>query len=350
MPIDRRLLLFSPAAALPLITIPQTTWGGIPDEHDDRILLSDFDAKLDGVSDDSAALQRAINACLLTTPARPLYVNGQCRVEKSIFIDRRVDATRGIFRIIGSNVFGGFLIVGNFPLFDSRLDHPTEPRSEHIWFQNIRFEGLSSTPNAAALSDKFLRVQFHDCEFERIKALAGTKYAQEWHFSRCIAQRWEGSFFTSRGAYHVISSGGKYQNGGGAVFNIADPSLQSAGCVGCAFHQDIAESNSGPFIKAAVLCGLSVAGLYSEGNHGPTLDFDNNAPNRGVNITGCAFAPKNEDKKNVDLFDIRWGRIEAGHASGNYSTGRLHSHRAMTSTALSVQGDFANIELMRREK
>jgi len=348
MSINRRLLLLSPAVTLPLLSTARGEAQGSSGSTRATMLLSSFGAKLDGIADDSAALQRAVDACLTSAPACPLVIDGVCRVERPVYIDRRVDRTRGVFRIIGSGAFGGFVVAGNFALFDSRLLHASQPTSEHIWFQSIRFERTPSAPLATALSDKFLRVQFHECEFEAIKVLNADRYAQEWHFSRCIAQRWPGAFFSSHGGYHIISQGGKYQNGGGAVFNIVDPTLNSAGCVGCSFHQDVTESNSGSFIRAAVVQGLSVAGLYSEGNHGPTLDFDNAAPNRGISVTGSMFARKDEDRGSSDLFDIRWGRIEAGHAAGNYSTGRLHLHRSSTDGELHIAGDFAILELVRR--
>lgn len=348
MRIDRRSVLLSPAVALPLLSSSQEAGAERGGAMHDSVILRSYGAALDGTTDDSAALQRALDICLRGQPARPLIVDGPCRLERSVFIDRPVDSTRGVFRIIGQGGFGGFLAAGNFPLFDSRLVHPTAPLSEHIWFQNIRFEALAEAEKAIALSDKFLRVQFQDCEFERIRALLSTKYAQEWSFSRCIVKRWPGVFFSSHGGYHVTSTGSKYQNGSGTVFEIADPDLRDAGCVGCAFHQDITEANTGSFLRATIVQGLSIAGLYSEGNYGPTLDFDSSAPNRGINVSGSMFAPQDSNKLDSKFFDIRWGIIEAGHASGNFSTGRLHHHRGPTSSSLVVLGDYAKLQLTHR--
>lgn len=346
--ISRRSLVLSSATGLALLPAGQGRLAGKADPTDvGSLFLSQFGAALDGTTDDSGALQRAVDACLKASPAHSLIVDGPCRLERSVFIDRPVDRTRGVFRVIGAGPFGGFIGAGNFAIFDSRLSHATAPMSEHIWFKDIRFEAVATAPLAQAMSDKFLRVRFLDCEFERIRALAGSKYAQEWHFSRCLAQRWSGVFFLAYGGYHIVSNESKYQNGGGDVFRIVDPALQNAGCVGSSFHQDVAEANTGSFLKAAVVQGLSVAGLYSEGNHGPTLHFDNAAANRGISVTGCMFASKDENKARSDFFDILWGRIEAGHASGNYSTGRLHYHRAASPTALTISGDYAAMQLVK---
>lgn len=346
MRLDRRLLLLSPATALPLVKAPQGPARQTAANMSGSVALRSHGAALDGITNDSGALQLAVNECLQSTPARPLVVDGPCRLERPVFIDRPVDRTRGVFRIVGEGSFGGFLAAGNFPLFDSRLTHPTAPLSEHVWFENVRFEALAAARLAMALSDKFLRVQFHDCEFEGIKAVSGKRYAQEWQFSRCIAQRWSGPFFSSHGGYHVTSTGSKFQNGGGHVFEIVEPALQNAGCVGCSFHQNITEANAGAFLKAAIVQGLSIAGLYSEGNSGSTLDFDNAAPNRGISVSGSFFAPQDQNNARPDFFDILWGRIEAGFASGNFSTGQLHHHRAPTPSALTIQGDYAKLKLV----
>lgn len=346
MIVDRRQILTSPAALVPFV--PSSLRAMAMDKADnahDPVFLHDLGAKLDGLTDDSAALQRAVDICLAVNPARPLIVQGPCRVERSVLIDRPVDKTHGVFRVIGQGAKGGFVVAGNFALFDSNLDNPSAPLSEHVWFQSIRFEAIETAPKATCLSDKFLRVQFHDCEFERIRALNGKKYAQEWHFSRCIVRRWTGSFFSSHGGYHIISTGGKYQNGAGTVFEIADPKLSAAGCIGCAFHQDIAEANTGSFLKAAIVRGLSVSGLYWEGNYGPAIDMDTSAPNQGVSVSGCMFVPQDENKAIKDFFDIKWGFIEAGHSGGNYSSGRLHHHRAANAGSLVIAGDYAALQL-----
>ncbi len=349
-PITRRQILLSPVAALPVAPALQQIISAAQSVSTfEAVRLREFGAKLDGLSDDSDALQKAVDACLYGTPVRPLLVEGPCRVGRSILINRPVDQTRGVFRIIGQGSYGGFLVAGNFPLFDSNLSNISAPLSEYLWFQNIRFEALANAPNATTLSDAFLRVQFHHCEFEQIKALAGKKYAQEWKFSHCIVRRWPGAFFSSYGGYHITSTSTKYQNGGGNVFELADPKLRDAGCVGCAFHQDIVEASNGSFLKAAVVRGLSIAGLYSEGNYGPTLDLDNAAVNRGVSVTGAMFAPQEQRKADSDFFDIRWGRIEGGHAGGNFSSGRLHHHRSTSPSSLIVSGDYAALDLIRHE-
>lgn len=344
MHVNRRSALLSPTLALPLIST-----SGVSEETKSplsgAVILRNVGARLDGATDDSKALQAAILLCLSQQPARPLIVDGPCYVGKTVFIDRMVDKMRGIFRIVGLGHFGGFIVAGDFPLFDSNLEHKTQPMSEHIWFENIRFEASMGAQSATVMSDRFLRIRFNHCEFEGIKVLSGKKYAQEWHFAGCLAQRWPGILFQSYGGYHIVSHNGKYQNGGGTVFEIFDPSLLGAGCVGCSFHQDVAESNTGSFLKAAVIQGLSISGLYSEGNEGPALDFDSRAPNRGISISGSMFSPKQEKKLDKQFFDIHWGRIEAGYASGNFSTARLHYCRKENARYLTVQGDYAAIVL-----
>lgn len=346
MPLNRRSLFLTPVATLPF-------HGSAASPSDLSQMLARgtvnprlFGAICDGISDDSVAVQRAINACLAEKLPKSLLLDGPCRIHTPIFIDRPVDRTEGIFRIFGGGS-GRLISAGNFPLFDSNLKAVSGPSSEHIWFDQVAFESPSDASHSTVMTDKFLRIQFHGCEFDRIRALSGTIYAQEWKFSRCVARRWPDAFFSSKGGYHVTSSGSKYQNGSGTVFRVIDESLQEAGCVGCSFHQDVVEANTGSFLRAAIVQGLSIAGLYSEGNYGPTIDIDTRAPNKGVSITGCMFAPQEANKADENFFDIRWGRIEGGHAGGNYSTGRLHHHRAASLSGLAIAGDYAALQLSR---
>jgi hypothetical protein len=92
--------------------------------------------------------------------------------------------------------------------------------------------------------------------------------------------------------------------------------------------------------------GLSIAGLYSEGNGGHTLSFGSKGPNRGVNVSGCFFAPQAGNKGLPDFFDIDWGRTIAGFSSGNTSLGGLHDN-AMTGAGFVSAGDHSEGKLYR---
>lgn len=304
-----------------------------------------FGAKCDGIADDSAAVQEAIDTCLSSDPPPMLVVTGPLRITRTLAIKRPVDKSKGRFRIVGTGGAAGFVTDRPIALFGAGGRVGRLPASEFVAFEDVRFEASDADLGARVMTGEFLRVEFAGCDFHAIRCVDSPIFAQEWRFYRCVARYWKGSFFRSRGGYNVVSHGGKYQHGSGRVFEIADPSGGS-GCVGCSFHQDIVEASLGPFLEASLVQGLSIAGLYSEGNAGPTLRFGSNGPNRGVNVSGCFFAPQDANKRRGDFFDIEWGRTVAGAASGNAALGGLHDN-AQVGPGFASSGDHTEGRLFR---
>jgi hypothetical protein len=281
-----------------------------------------FGAVCDGVVDDTDALQAAIDKCLESNPPLMLAISGRVRVTRELKVKRNVDRSKGRFRIVGTGNAPAIVTDRALTLFGAGGPIEKFPSSEFISFEDIHFEAATSVAQAFVMSGAFLRVEFVGCDFHAIACVDSPIYAQEWRFYRCVARYWKGSFFRSAGGDAVTTHGSKYQHGG-AVFEIVDPTGNS-GCVGCSFHQDIVESSLGPFLSASFVQGLSIAGLYSEGNGAATLRFGSKGPNRGINVSGCFFAPQDGNKGLPDFFDIVWGQTIAGFSSGNTALGGLH--------------------------
>lgn len=298
-----------------------------------------FGAICDSVTDDSAAVQAAIDKCLESDPPLMLTITGRLRITRTLIIKRPVDRSKGRFRIVGAGGAPTFVTDRPIALFGAGGQVGKVPTSEFVMFENVRFEASDGDLRARVMTGEFLRVEFAGCDFHAIRCLDSAIFAQEWRFHRCVARYWKGSFFRAAGGYAIMSHGGKYQHGVGRVFEILDPTGGS-GCVGCSFHQDIVEASLGPFVDAALVQGLSIAGLYSEGNAGPTLRFGSKGPNRGVNISGCFFAPQETNKRLAGFFDIEWGQTVAGFSSGNTALGGLHDN-AQAGPGLASSGDHA---------
>lgn len=304
-----------------------------------------FGAACDGVADDSATVQTAIDKCLEHDPPLMLVVTGRLRITRTLIIKRPVDRSKGRFRIVGVSGAPAFVTDRPIAMFGAGERVGKVPTSEFVAFENVRFEASHGDVGASVMTGEFLRVEFTSCDFHAIRCLDSPIFAQEWRFYRCVARYWKGSFFRAAGGYAIVSHGGKYQHGVGRVFEIFDPT-GGAGCVGCSFHQDIVEASLGPFLDASLVQGLSIAGLYSEGNGGPTLRFGSNGPNRGINVSGCFFAPQDANKRLDNFFDIEWGRTVAGFTSGNTALGGLHDN-TQAEPGLISSGDHTEGRLYR---
>lgn len=349
---DRRKLLkvFVGVSAANTISPGQGfAYDSLESENHNFVDATQFGAKCDGKTDDSAAIQKAINACISAHSPSPLLIRGPCRIDKSIIIDRPVDTSLDELVVVGLGRQAGFYLSRPITLFDSSLGGGSRPQSEYIRFENISFVSKNANGDAFVMSGKFLRVKFVKCHFYKIKCVESNIYTQEWRFENCIVRWWDGIFFKSAGGYNIVSHGTKYQNGG-SVFSITDKTARIAGCVGCSFIQDIYEGCTGEFLRANSVLGLSVAGLYAEGNAKSSLIFDGPGTNRGINISGSFFAPPEWTRDDQDFFEIRWGNTISGHSSGNYCTTKLHDDGYLSPGCLFSIGDYAEISLLRSNK
>jgi hypothetical protein len=143
----------------------------VSDKLAESVSVTDFGAKCDGVTDDAAALQLAINYCSTFTHWPALRIPGICYVNSSVNIDRIVDGQSSEFRIIGEGPGAGFFTNGNVTIFDSTLPTTTDPQSQFVTFSNLRFASSSPSNASYILSPKFLRVKFLNCFTFLIRAM-----------------------------------------------------------------------------------------------------------------------------------------------------------------------------------
>ena len=117
----------------------------VADKLRQTVNVQDFGAVGDGVTDDTAAVQAAVNYCLTFDPPAILTVSGLCRLDASVNINRGVDAvTSSTFFIIqGDGIFGGFYAYNGVNLFSTTLpsfDPGGQVASQKIHFDNIVFK------------------------------------------------------------------------------------------------------------------------------------------------------------------------------------------------------------------
>ena len=270
----------------------------------DVVSVKDFGAVGDGVADDTAAIQLAVNHCLANH--LDLEIVGLCRVTSSINIDRQVDgAAFDSYFTIFTNSSGGFYVDSGINIFSSSLVDANSPVSQLVRWQNLRFVASSSSLSAYVINGvKFLRCEFNGCSFSKIRALVSSIYTQSLYFYNCNARRWQGSFFQClHGNYDIQVIGGLYE-AGGTCFDMVYPR-------GSKFYTQI-EGMSGTALKLHGCSGVDIS-CYLEENG---TDFDcrnDNYPNKGVFIHSCFVVRPSGDA-------FVWGTGSGLVSVGNYGT------------------------------
>jgi len=157
------------------------------------ISVKDFGAVCDGTTDDTAAVQAAINYCATFFQWPALIIPGKCKITSSVNINRLVDTTTSDFIIRGQGAGAGFYTTSAITVFDSTIAYGTAnswgafaPSSENVVFDSIQFETSAVSNASYAMTGKFLRIKFLNCRFQGMKAAnATTAYLQTWHFLNC---------------------------------------------------------------------------------------------------------------------------------------------------------------------
>ena len=315
--VPRRHLLAA-AATIPAAGLASASK---PAKYEAEIDPRQFGARYDGRTDDTAAVQKALDACLAQSPPCALVLSGEARIYRSLIINRPVDRNSGRLRIVGRGGNAGFHAALPIIMFDTTLAGPLHPTSEFISFENLRFSADLQS-GATALSARFLRVQITGCDFDAVRACVGQTYAQEWVLERNIARYWRGSFLDASGAFALRSHANKFQHGD-TVFDVADET-GNFGCVGCSLDGDVMESCSGPYLRAEQTQALRITGLYFEGNAGAAIVVNEKFDGASVTVSGCFFMPQDQSRDDQTLYAVRWGRTCAGISTGNWSGGRLN--------------------------
>lgn len=303
------------------------------------ISVRDFGAGCDGDVDDTEAVQTAIDFCA-ANKWPTLILDGMCRLTSPVNINRPAvsfaEATAP-FTIRGIGPNAGFKSNTAICLFDSTLPGTTEPVSQYIDFECIAFEVPDGSVNAYVLSEKFLRINFRSCLFNRIKLLDASIYAQQISILGGVAQFWTGTFFkTVTSGYDIVARDFDMEQGGSG-FDIS--SAQSVLLTGVCF-----EGCVGQFWRSDSTRGLAIEGCYFEKNAGRNFTFAepvNGLVAKGVALVGNHIDLTDANRTDPDFYDVVWGQTDGCVSLGNVCDGGMHDDNQSATGTLRVADSVA---------
>jgi len=246
------------------------------------INVKSFGAVCDGVTDDTAAVQAAIDYCAANNWPT-LLVTGKCKITSSLIINRLVDQNSDEFFIVGNGPDAGFYTAGNVVIFNSTLPYTTDPQSEFVTFQNIRFESSSFFNASYILSPNFLRIKFIDCVFFLIRCVISPIYTQTLYFTNCNIRNNPPNFINVTGMYDVKFVQCIIENGFTTV-RCVDP---ARGTNGLSFTSCVIEGIQGSICDITGASGFALTNCHLEGNFSPEFNFfAGGVSNKSISITG----------------------------------------------------------------
>jgi hypothetical protein len=295
---------------------------------EESVSVKDFGAVCDGVTDDSAAVQAAIDYCA-ANDWPTLVVNGKCRIVTSLIINRLVDSTVSEFIIFGQGPEAGFYTDGNVTIFTSTLPYTTDPQSEFITFENIRFESSSFFNQSYVLSENFLRIKFVNCYFYLIRCILSTLYVQTLYFLNCNIRNNPASFVNCVGLYDVTFTSCIIENGQTIVRSVD----LVRGTSGLRFVDSVIEGiQGGSVVVATGLNGFNLTGCHLESNFTPDFNFwGGTITNKSILISGnYIYNPNGES--------FYYGPTTAVVSSGNtVFPSAMHNNMAQVVDLVSIQ-------------
>lgn len=281
------------------------------------VSIKQFGAVCDGVTDDSAAIQLAVNYCLASSPPKTLIIPGKSRMASSVNIDRPVGTNGDDFHIVGQGIGAGLHTTGNVTMFDSTLTVTIDPQSERVKFHNLAFSTNLIGNTSYVMSGKFLRVSFNNCFFNLIRTVNSTIYLQSWSWNSCVLSFCAADFAKGAGSYDCAFIGCEAK-GGSTIFNSIDA---VRGTTGFRFLSNLVEGLQDSTIKITGAAGVSICFNHIEGNSG-AFDFNFFAGS----IAGETATIMGNYIVRASGVSFYYGPMTGVFSAGNYqSGGTLHS-------------------------
>jgi hypothetical protein len=301
----------------------------------ETVSVKDFGAVGDGVTDDTAAVQAAVDYCVLNN--RDLSVPGLCLLTASININRQVNGvTYDNYFTIFTDSGGGFYVSTAIKLFSSSLTYTTTPITQCIKFQNLEFQASVNTLAAYVLDgNKFLRTQFNGCTFSRIRCLTTAQYTQSIYFFNCNVRRFSGIFYNCTNVCYDIKFMGNIVESGDQ-FALMGNATQ--GPTGCCFIGNLIEGMNNYGIQYGVATGLSITSNYFEANG---IDIDGRTlggTSVGVAVIGNFYS----HSPTPNAYGVLWGPCSGSVSMGNGAYSNINNLLSTSQVQINDASQTAN--------
>lgn len=296
----------------------------------ERVSVKDFGAVCDGIADDTASVQAALNYCAANNWPT-LVVPGKCKISSSLIINRLVDQNADEFTIYGEGPDAGFYTAGNVVIFNSTLPYTTAPQCEFITFVNLRFESSSFFNASYVLSPNFLRIKFQNCFFFLIRCMISPIYAQTMYFLDCNIRNNPPNFINVTGSYDIKFTQCIIENGF-TIVRCIDP---ARGTNGLSFTSCVIEGIQGSICDITGASGFALTNCHLESNFSPEFNFfAGGVSNKSIAITGnYIFNPVGPT--------MYYGPTEYVFSAGNTVFPNRFHDNAIQCTSLISTADYA---------
>ncbi len=315
----------------------------------DSINVKDFGAVCDGVTDDTAAVQNAIDYSIsFITPlvngqglVPVIRVSGMCRITYSLKIDRVEGGQTGLLRIVGDGVVGGFLTTSGITLFSTNLVGNTEvTKSTLVSFEGLTLQGSSVVPSFFLDAEKFVRVNVVNCFFRQMQLASSKSYFQSLYIRECFVRESLGSWMTASDLLDVKVTGSLFEVNAGTII------VSSGVAAGSTFSENLIQNNQGGFVQLATANGVNISNNYAEAN---ALPFVSVSSAFGVSAIGNYVNTRSLSPNNLadsDFYEIKIGNSIGFFGASNHTNGRLYKVSGPIFKANIGAGDVAKLGLV----
>jgi hypothetical protein len=311
---------------------------------------SDFGAVGDGVTNDTAAVQAAIDFCLID-PMNPktLIISGNHYITQPLEINTPslivTDIRENYFVMLGVGKSVGFTTDQNIVLFTADAFTGTQSVGRQIRWENLSFQGASLAVNCFVTDGSFIQVHSDNCEFIRMPFMnVGNVNTFSYWFTNCYIANWQREFFSLNylTSNDIMFDGCYFNASDGTDFDCIHLSLvQAFKCVNNTF-----ETMNGTPIVLKGARSANISGNYFEACSRDTSAYYINLNElgsgelAGVFIAGNLFYFEIVQDADLGFYAINWDQISAGSSNGNWCTGKLHRIvNPQVNYDLSINGD-----------
>ena len=307
--------------------------------------VKDFGAKGDGVTDDSAAIQRAIDQVGLTG-GTVFFPIGKYRIKKTLTVSGgKPIGTHELNWITLRGVGGtGAQLLGDGVDYIVRAEGRDLPGFDKNYANGLRiceltFSSFNKIKRTHGIdASGMLRTFIENCNFIHLN-----KGIHTFHVKRSDSiwiVRIVGNLFSQNNdwsidiqrAFDIVISNNVIEHGIGGI-KVGKPGDQAdAACNTIRIENNVIEGMSqirNPAILGASWVGASIVGNYFESNASGDIELTPQATDgwtRGVTITGNSFAPTQKQRESNDYGPILLQRATDTTISNNFSTGERLIH------------------------